>query len=142
MGDAEETCAPPPSGSRSDRRQTMCVFGGARAASLCKNHCVYCFSSSVWTRPWEITREKQLLVRLEAAWIKGVQKSKESLFSLSLETGIFWCCCLYLHAHNDAVRFPRTCHLVSRQKKKGLQMLHCFMGKEQMGKVFSAGFCL
>lgn len=108
----------------------------------CKHLCASYFWGSVWRRLREIVGVKQLLRGLEAALIKGVQKSQKSLFSSSWINWNFLA--PLLRARNNAMKFRRTCQPASGQekKKKEFQILHCSVGKEQMGKAFFAGFCL
>lgn len=67
------------------------------------------------------------------ALMKGAHKSRGSLSLEKMELVVL----PWLHV----MQFGKTCQQL-RDRQEEFQLLCCSAGKEQMGKAFSAGFCL
>lgn len=77
--------------------------------------------------------EKSNSLGLKTTLMKGARKSQGSLSLEKMELVVL----PWLHV----MQFGRTYRQL-RDIKEELQLLHCSEGKEQLGKAFSAGFCL
>lgn len=77
--------------------------------------------------------EKSNSLGLKPTLMKGAQKSQGSLSLEKMELVVL----PWLHV----MQFGRTYRQL-RDSKEEFQLLHCSAGKEQLGKAFSAGFCL